>query len=141
MHKGEIIDIAVRRSGYPLTKVAQWLRISRATLYKRFSERNLSNEFILQVGKAINYDFSIDFPELGEDRRVIDMLKKRNVKREVIISTQSLIKLEKKYKKMLVLYNKLVAFLTKVAEDHNMQQVKDELAKFLQNEDSKKEEA
>ena len=133
-HKGEIVDIAVRRSGYSLTKVAQRLRISRGTLYKRFTERDLSDEFILQVGKAINYDFSIDFPELEDDKRVMESLKKRKVNSEVIISTRSLIKLEKKYKKLLDAYHKLVIFLIKIGEENNLQELKEELAEFLKDE-------
>lgn len=138
-HKGEIVDVAIRRSGYPITKVAQWLRISRGTLYKRFKERELSDEFILHVGKAINYDFSIDLPELEEDTRFIETLKKKRTNSEVIISTRSLVKLEKKYRKMVKKYDKLVAFLIKIGEAKNMQKFKNELAHFLRDEDLKKE--
>jgi plasmid maintenance system antidote protein VapI len=66
VHRGEIVEKILRKSGYSLTKVAKKLGISRNTLYNRFKNANLSYHFMMEVGKIIYYDFTIDFPEMKE---------------------------------------------------------------------------
>ena len=63
-HKGEIIEAAIRQSQYPLSTVMKRMKLSRSTLYNRFKEHHLEDAFILALGEAIHYDFSLDFPAL-----------------------------------------------------------------------------
>ena len=63
-HRGEMVEEAVRRSGFSLKKLAEHLNISRNTLYNRFKNPEVSYEFIVSASKIIHYDFTIDFPEL-----------------------------------------------------------------------------
>ncbi|MEL6606959.1 MAG: helix-turn-helix domain-containing protein, partial [Bacteroidota bacterium] len=49
-HRGEIVEEAVRRSGFSIKKLAERLKISRNTLYNRFKEPELSYDFIAAVG-------------------------------------------------------------------------------------------
>jgi plasmid maintenance system antidote protein VapI len=58
MHKGEIIENAIRQSGYSITEMAKKLKISRRHLYNLFQKYNIDNDTILQIGKLINHDFS-----------------------------------------------------------------------------------
>jgi transcriptional regulator with XRE-family HTH domain len=69
IHRGEIVEKFVRKSGYSLSKLADKLHISRNTLYNRFSNANLSYRFIQEVGVIINYDFSLDFLEMPKDEQ------------------------------------------------------------------------
>lgn len=57
-HKGEIIEKAVRESGYSITKLAQLLGKSRRWVYLLFEKPNAPNHYIEEIGKIINYDFS-----------------------------------------------------------------------------------
>ena len=63
-HKGEIVEKAVRESGYSITKLAVLLGKSRRWVYDAFQNRNLSIDVILEIGKVIFYDFSNDLLEL-----------------------------------------------------------------------------
>jgi predicted transcriptional regulator len=63
-HKGEIVEKAVRESGYSITKLAARLGKSRRWVYDAFQNRNLSIDVILEIGKVIFYDFSNDLLEL-----------------------------------------------------------------------------
>ena len=57
-HKGEIIETAIRQSGYSITEISKRLKISRRHLCNLFQKYNIDNETILEIGKIINHDFS-----------------------------------------------------------------------------------
>ncbi len=64
-HKGEIIENAIRQSGYSITEIAKRLTISRRHLYNLFQKYNIDNETVLEIGKLINHDFSIEIKGLS----------------------------------------------------------------------------
>jgi len=61
LHRGEIVEKAVRESGFSLTKLAQRMGKSRKWLYDAFENPNFSIEFVLEIGKIIHHDFRLDF--------------------------------------------------------------------------------
>ena len=71
IHRGQIVEKIVRKSGYSLTKLADKLKISRNTLYNRFDNANLGYRFIIEVGNIIHYDFTIDFPEMKKEPKIM----------------------------------------------------------------------
>jgi hypothetical protein len=64
LHRGEIIEQTIRESGYSITSIAQKLGKSRRWMYLLFDNPNVSIDLILQIGKIIYHDFSIEFPEI-----------------------------------------------------------------------------
>ena len=64
IHRGEIMEQAVRSSGHNLSKLAMRLGKSRKWLYDAFENPMLSLEYMLEIGKLIHYDFSDHIPEL-----------------------------------------------------------------------------
>ena len=69
-HRGNIVKSIVRQSGFSFIVLAKRLRISRGTLHNRFKTRNLSYDFIIEVGSAIGFDFSSIFKELRYPKSV-----------------------------------------------------------------------
>ncbi len=63
-HRGEIMEHAVRQSGYSLTKLTQRLGKSRRWIYHAFENPILSIEVILEIGKIIHHDFSDEIVDL-----------------------------------------------------------------------------
>ena len=63
-HKGEIIEKAVRESGYSITRLAQDMGKSRRWVYQIFENRIVPVDYILSIGKFIHYDFTEDIKEL-----------------------------------------------------------------------------
>jgi predicted transcriptional regulator len=63
-HKGEIIEKAVRQSGYSITKLAKKLRKSARWMYYMFESSNVSIDYILEIGEILHHDFSNDIKEL-----------------------------------------------------------------------------
>jgi len=58
---GEIVELAVRRRNVNISDLSRRLRVNRRTLYNWFGQRKLHTEVIVEIGKAIGYDFSNDF--------------------------------------------------------------------------------
>jgi len=63
-HKGEIIEKAVRQSGYSITKLAKKLGKSPRWMYYIFESNNVPIDYILQIGEHIHHDFSEEIKEL-----------------------------------------------------------------------------
>jgi hypothetical protein len=64
LHRGEIIEKVIRESGYSITTIAQKLGKSRRWMYLLFDNPNVPIDLILQIGKIIYHDFSLEFPEI-----------------------------------------------------------------------------
>lgn len=66
IHRGEIVEKAVRESGYSITKLADRLGKSRRHIYNLFANPELPVETILEIGKIIHYDFSSLLPRISK---------------------------------------------------------------------------
>ena len=71
VHKGEIVEKAVRSSGMSITELSKRLGISRRHIYNIFNSYTLSLELILQIGKIINHDFTLDFSEINNTNKLL----------------------------------------------------------------------
>ena len=71
IHRGEIIEKAIRESGYSITTVAQRLDKSRRWMYFLFENPAVSIELILQIGKIFYHDFSLEFPEIIQGKKIL----------------------------------------------------------------------
>jgi plasmid maintenance system antidote protein VapI len=120
-HRGEIVEYIVRRSGYSIKALAEKLHVSRNTLYNKFREHDLSYDFIVRVSDVIHYDFTIDFPEI-----------KTSFSLDKDPRTAELWRLEQKYTQLLENYNKLLTFLIKISNDHNLERLKKDIDQFLE---------
>ncbi|QEM02571.1 hypothetical protein DIU31_003205 [Mucilaginibacter rubeus] len=61
-HRGRTVEYVVRRSPLGISEISRRIGISRRSLYNWFENEKLDINQITQVGAAINYDFSKDFP-------------------------------------------------------------------------------
>ena len=67
-HRGEIVKIAVYKSGYPITELAKRLGKSRRWMYLMFENNNVSLDIVLQIGKIIHYDFAHEIIEFNPSK-------------------------------------------------------------------------
>lgn len=76
IHKGEIIEKAIRLSGIPISIIAKRLGKSRKHMYNLFENNQVPIETVLKIGKIINYDFSGDIKEILQipDEYKIDVI-------------------------------------------------------------------
>ena len=129
IHRGQIVEKIVRKSGYTFTTLAAKLRISRNTLYNKFNNANLSYRFIAEIGSMIHYDFTLDIPEMKQaiatgGEHDVPSLKPPNRSAE-------LWRIESKYTNLLEKYNKLVAILLKIVNQNEIQDIKNDLMNFI----------
>jgi predicted DNA-binding protein YlxM (UPF0122 family) len=129
-HKGQIVEKAVRKSGYSLTKLAKGLGISRNTLYNRFDNPNLGYRFIIDVGNIIHYDFTLDFPEIRNEVEVAEENSMRSIDR----GTAELLRIEGKYIRLLEKYTKLLGILVRLSNENELPGLKKEIIEFIERE-------
>jgi len=65
LDRGQIVKKAINESGISKRAVAKSVGKDYATLYNWFKDQDLSLDKIIQVGRAIKYDFSNEIPEIS----------------------------------------------------------------------------
>lgn len=64
-HRGEIVERAIRQSGYPISAIAKKLGRSRRWMYLMFDNTQIDLETVMSIGNIIHHDFSDEIKELG----------------------------------------------------------------------------
>lgn len=135
-HKGEIVETAIKQSGYQVKALARELGISRNTLYLKLRNANLDNSFIARVGQIIHYDFA---PAI-EDWSPQDGAYARDTKMDYHAPIHKHLdyvayqKLHNKYLQLLEDYNSLCKLLVLLANNNDIAGIKKEIAEFLEEE-------
>lgn len=127
-HRGEIVEKAIRDSGYSITAISKKLGISRNTLYNKFQEANLNDDFLYKVSQVIHHDFSVQIPELNQ-------IEKFSEVSQIVFKDKTATDykdLYSKYTTLLEKHNELLRFLIKMANDNELQTLKKEIASFME---------
>jgi hypothetical protein len=69
IHRGEIVEKAVRESGFSIVQLAKRMHKSRKWVYNSFENSQLPLDYVLQIGKIIHYDFSLEITEIQRPGR------------------------------------------------------------------------
>ena len=64
IHRGEILQAAVKKSKLKITQVVKKVGISRGTFYNHIEDPNLPFDILEKYGKALAYDFTTEIPEM-----------------------------------------------------------------------------
>lgn len=64
-HRGEIVERAIRQSGYPISTIAKKLGRSRRWMYLMFDNTQIDLETVIAIGNIIHHDFSDEIKELS----------------------------------------------------------------------------
>ena len=112
-HKGEIIEQAVRQSGYSITKLSKKLGKSTRWMYYMFESSNVSIDYILEIGEIIHHDFSNEIKELKKHKLLNEI---QEIKKSETTSKSKQSEIEhwkNKYFTLLEEHNQLLRTLTK----------------------------
>jgi len=63
-HRGEILEKVIREKNVKIVQLARKMGVDRGTIYRHMEDPELSLDYIISYGKALNHDFSREFPEL-----------------------------------------------------------------------------
>ncbi len=66
IHKGKLIEKAVRHKEFSISLLARRLGKSRRHVYNIFEKPDVSLDVILQIGTIIHYDFTDEIKELSQ---------------------------------------------------------------------------
>ncbi len=109
LHQGKLISKIVKQSGYRVTWLAGKLGMSRHTLYNRFQTEDLSDDFVLRIGRLIYYDFAKHFTL---DTQIHEEVEEAPIIYGGVEEKPLEDSLEEKYILLLEKYNHLVLILT-----------------------------
>ncbi len=131
-HKGEIIEKATRSSGYTLKEVAKRMKISRSTLYNRFKDIDINDDFILLLSKVIHHDFSNEFPHLKGYFEHEKVEEGKGFYEKLTLQDSLLI--QKKYYQILEKYNQLLKMVIKITsvKKEDFPRIKKDIIYFIE---------
>lgn len=67
IHRGQIVQRAVKNSGIKISELSRKLDKSRRFVYTMFEKDQMPLHYVRQIGNIINYNFSKEIPELEQD--------------------------------------------------------------------------
>lgn len=108
IHRGEIVEEAVRKSGFPIAELARRMKRSRRHVYNLFENPNVSLDTILEVGKIIHYNFAKEIRELRTYQLQDSVVKLEDVREEYLVDTDNVEYWKNKYLLLLEKYNDLL---------------------------------
>lgn len=66
IHRGKILQNVVRETGLSIERITRRAGYKRGTYYLHIKQPQLAPSILFKYGRALNYDFSKDIPELTE---------------------------------------------------------------------------
>lgn len=64
IHRGEVLQAIVKRSNKNVSEIVKLAGYSRASYYNHISNPDLPFDILEIYGRTLNYDFSVEFPEM-----------------------------------------------------------------------------
>ena len=107
-HRGEIVEKAIRQSGYPITKLAKKIGKTARWMYYQFENNNMSIDYILQIGECIHYDFSNEIKELKKYNLSNRTVLVNNAQSTYLKKEEAVDYWKNKYLELLEQHNKLL---------------------------------
>ncbi len=126
-HIGKIIYNTIRESTYSFTYAAQKVGITRNALYNKLKNPEISKDLIIKIGEIIHHDFQEDFPDIkGITKNKDNFLFQRIEKNFKSVD-------DRKYTDLLFQYNSLLDFMISLANDHELNDLKEEIREFVKD--------
>lgn len=67
VHRGAVLKKAIDKSEFSIKRIAEKSGVSRGIINRMISSPTADLDNIIRIGKAINYDFSKEIPEIKSD--------------------------------------------------------------------------
>ena len=129
-HKGILIEKAIRKSGYSIQKVAKKLSISRTTLYNKFDQKEINDDFMRKLSRTIHHDFSSEVPNLAKS--YIPIAKEPEA--PYTPNSTALLRCQEKYCRLLEKNNHLLTYLLQLTATDKITKastIKNKISQFI----------
>jgi lambda repressor-like predicted transcriptional regulator len=107
-HYGQIIELTIRKKGFSISELARLANINRKCVYNWFNQKYLKPEIIHRVGRFINHDFSVEFPELFTSDDFLPNDERGSAELHTLGSPASISVWKDRYIELLEKYNNLL---------------------------------
>jgi len=106
-HRGQLVEYIVRKKYCSISELAIALDINRKSIYNWFQTKHLDSYIIYRIGKAIEHDFSVEFPELFHSEEFKDIQASKTISKSVTTdkSNAEASQWKDKYLNLLEMYN------------------------------------
>jgi transcriptional regulator with XRE-family HTH domain len=106
-NEGELLRKVIKRSGINITELSRRLNVDRRSVYYWFNQQKISYGVAAKVGRALNYDFSEEFPDynikkLLEEKQTAGPQAEQKNKEIINIWMNKYIDLLEKYNQLLI---------------------------------------
>ena len=71
IHRGEILKRVVGESGMKVLHLAKAIKVDPKTIYNWYGTPNIPLDKLLELGKALKHDFSMEVPELHKHQSTL----------------------------------------------------------------------
>lgn len=115
MNRGEIVELVIRRNNLSISELSRRLHVSRRSIYNWFEQADLSFDVIFKIGEVLDYDFSVDFPEVFNKRQV-KLFEKTNYEIQEENDLKSVNYWKNKYISLLEKHNEILSDHSPVAQ-------------------------
>lgn len=65
INRGKVLEKVFKASGFSLTELSKRVAYDRTTVYRHFAKPDIEFPILIKYGKALNHDFTVEFPELA----------------------------------------------------------------------------
>jgi predicted RNase H-like HicB family nuclease len=65
INRGKVLEKVFKASGFSLTELSKRVAYDRTTVYRHFAKPDIEFPILIKYGKALNHDFTVEFPELS----------------------------------------------------------------------------
>lgn len=117
INRGEILEKIFKASGFTLTELSKRVSYDRTTVYRHFAKPDLEFSILLKYGKALNHDFTVEFPELLSYFGTIEEPMNAYTPQTLAEALKERDLWKDKYIKLLEKHNSLILKTYKISED------------------------
>lgn len=109
-HRGQIVEMVIRREGYSISELARLAKVNRRSVYYWFNQQYLKAEIIYQIGIYIKHDFSVEFPHIfkSDDFKHLSTFSNLNIIKDISQKHPDAEYWKNKYLEILEKYNDLL---------------------------------
>lgn len=122
----------INKLNYTVARASKKTGISKGTLYKMFEKKDIDSRLLLELGKALGYDFAEDLPELrSEEYKAHRLGSKEEEEKHYSEQTAILMHEEAAISAAREEQQRMLAFISRLIKEHGLAHEGEDLINLL----------